>query len=81
MNARWISHLLKDERNRSCILNAKKLLRMFPKYSKKTFNNLVTGDETWVYYFEPKRKCYNNMGYKKCHMLSIAKRQHMVKKV
>ena len=27
-----------------------------PKYSKKAFDDIVTGDETWVYYFEPKRK-------------------------
>ena len=46
MNARWISHLLTDEQKRSCVLNHKKLLKMFPEYSKNSFNNLVTGDET-----------------------------------
>ena len=30
---------------------------MFPICSTKSFYNLVTVDETWVYYFEPKRKC------------------------
>ena len=29
---------------------------MFPKYDKKQFANVVTGDETWVHYFEPVRK-------------------------
>ena len=33
-NARWIPHLLTDEQKRSHVLNAKKLLKMFPKYSK-----------------------------------------------
>ena len=32
---------------------------MYSKYSKKAFDNTVTGDETWVYYFEPKRKVAN----------------------
>ena len=35
---------------------AKKLHQMFPKYDKKQFANIVTGDETWVHYFEPVRK-------------------------
>ena len=48
INARWIPHLLSDEQKRSCVLNAKKLLKVFPKYSKKSLNNSITGDETWV---------------------------------
>ena len=40
--------MLTDEQKRTSIANAKKkLLKMCPKYSKKAFNNLVTGDETW----------------------------------
>ena len=53
---------------------------MFPKYSKKSFNNLVTGYETWIYYFEPKSKC-SNRATKNAVCPSIAKRQRMVKKV
>ena len=34
---------------------------MFPKYNKKSLNNLETGDETWVYYFEPKRNYSNRV--------------------
>lgn len=29
--------------------------------SKKAFDNLVTGDEIWVYYFEPKWRCSNRI--------------------
>ena len=35
--------------------------KYFLKYIKKSFNNLVTGDDTWVYYFEPKQKCSNGV--------------------
>ena len=38
-----------------------KLLKMYPKYSKKAFDNIVTGEVTWVYYFEPKRKVANRI--------------------
>ena len=38
-----------------------KLLQMFPKYAKKQFANFVTGDETWVHYFEFVRKVSNKI--------------------
>ena len=48
---------------------------MFPKYDKKQFANFVTGDETWVHYFEPVRKVSNKIWatiHSKCPI--IAKR-------
>ena len=48
---------------------AKKLSKMYQKFSKKAFDNIVTDDETWVYYFEPKRKVDNRIwAAKKCQM-------------
>ena len=52
-------HLLIDEQKRQRVKVAKKLLQMFSKYDKKQFANFVTGDETWVHYFEPVRKVSN----------------------
>ena len=34
---------------------------MLSKYDKKQFANFVTGDETWVHYFEPVRKGSNKI--------------------
>ena len=54
---------------------------MYPKYSKKAFDNLVTGDETY-YFFEPKRKCSNRIwATKNARRPIIAKRTRTVKKV
>ena len=41
-------------------------LQMFPKYDKKQFCSFITGDETWVHYFEPVRKVSNikELGHK-----------------
>ena len=61
ISARWVPHLLTDEQKRQRVKVAKKLLQMFPKYDKKQFANVVTGDETWVHYFEPVRKVSNKM--------------------
>ena len=61
LNALWVPHLLTDEQKRQRVKVAKKLLQMFPKYDKKQFANVVTGDETWVHYFEPVRKVSNKI--------------------
>ena len=39
----------------------KQLLKIFPKYDEKKFANVVTGDETLVYYFESGRKVSNKI--------------------
>ena len=55
---------------------------MYPKFSQKSFTNLITGDETWVHYFEPKRKVSNKIwATKNARRPSIAKRTRTVKKV
>ena len=82
INARWIPHLLTDEQKKTRVTMAKQLLKMYPKYSEKAFDNKVTGDETWVYYFEPKRKVANRIwATKNARRPSIAKRIRTVKKV
>ena len=56
---RWVPHLLTDEQNRQRVKVAKKLLQIIQTCDKKQFANVVTGDETCVYYFEHVRKDSN----------------------
>ena len=82
ISARWVPHLLTDEQKRQRVKVAKKLLQMFPKYDKKQFANVVTGDETWVHYFEPVRKVSNKIwATKHSKRPIIAKRTLSTKKV
>ena len=82
ISARWVPHLLTDEQKRQWVKMAKKLLQMFPKYDKKQFANVVTGDETWVHYFEPVRKVSNKIwATKHSKRPIIAKRSLSTKKV
>ena len=61
---------------------AKKLLQMFPRYDKTQFANVVTGDETWVHYFEPVRKISNKIWATKHNKRPIiTKRSLSAKKV
>ena len=56
ISATWVPHLLTDEQKRQQVKVAKKLLQMFPKYDKKQFSNVVTGDETGSIILSPSEK-------------------------
>ena len=56
-----VSHLLTGEQKRQRVKVVKKLLQMFPTYDKKQFSNFLTGEETWVHYYEPVRKVSNKI--------------------
>ena len=80
--ARWVPHLLTDEQNRQRVKVAKKMLQMFKTCDKKQFANVVTGDENWVYYFEPVRKFSNKIwASKHSRRPIIAKRPLSARKV
>lgn len=75
ITARWIPHLLTDKQKRVRLQTARKLLKMFPKYERKQFSDIITGDETWVHFFEPTRKINNKIwATKNCRRPTIAKR-------
>ena len=76
-------HLLTDEQNRQWVKVAKKQLQMFQTCNKKQFGNVVTGDENWVYYFEPIRKVSNKIWATTKHSRRpiISKRSLSAKKV
>ena len=65
ISARWVPHLLTDEQKANRVKLSKNLLKKFKKLCQRKRCNLLTGDETWVYYFEPQRKVDNCMGLKK----------------
>ena len=60
-SARWIPHLLTKEQKLARVRIAKQLLKQFPKYNNRSFANIITGDETWVHFYEPKRKIQNKI--------------------
>ena len=80
--ARWVPHLLTDEQNRQLVKVVKKMLQMFETCDKKQFAYVVTGDENWVYYFEPVRKFSNKIwASKHSRRTIIAKRSLSARKV
>ena len=61
ISARWVPHLLTDCQKKQRVKIVIQLLKIFPKYDGKKFANVVIGDETWVYCFEPVRKVSNKI--------------------
>ena len=58
------------------------MFQMFQTCDKKQFANVVTGDENWVYYFEPVRKFSNKIwASKHSRRPIIAKRALSARKV
>ena len=41
--------------------NRKQLLKQFPKYNSQSFANIITGNETWVHFYESKRNIQNKI--------------------
>ena len=82
LTARWIPHLLTDEQKHQRVETARELLKRYPKFNKNVFNSFVTGDETWVHFFEPQRKINNKIwATKNAKRPCVAKRLQSSKKV
>ena len=79
ISARWIPHLLTKEQKLARVRIANK---QFPKYNNQSLANIITGDETWVHFYEPKRKIQNKIwATKGSQRPCIAKRTMSIKKV
>jgi len=60
--ARWIPHLLTEDQKRQRVRIAPQLLDIYKNADQNRMNEIVTGDETWVYFYEPDSKEENKCG-------------------
>lgn len=54
--ARWIPHNLTDGQKKNRVKWCKEMLKKFNQGSSNLIYNIVTGDETWIYSYEPETK-------------------------
>ena len=59
--ARWIPHLLTPEQEKDRVEKASVLLSTFENRDSSRLREVVTGDEIWLYYFEPDNKLNNKI--------------------
>ena len=52
-------HLLTDEQNKSRVRPASQVIEKYNKCDPRRLEEIVTGDETWIYHFQPDSKAKN----------------------
>ena len=59
--ARWVPHLLTDEQKQSRVRLASQVIEKYDKCDPRHLEKIVTGDETWIYHFQPDSKAKNKV--------------------
>ena len=59
--ARWVPHLLTDEQKQSWVRLASQVIEKYNKCDPRRLEEIVTGDETWIYHFQPDSKAKNKV--------------------
>ena len=57
--ARWVPHLLTEEQKQSRVRFASQVIEKYDKCDPHRLEEIVTGDETWIYHFRPASKAKN----------------------
>ena len=59
--AHWVPHLLTDKQKQSQVRLASQIIEKYDKCDPHRFEEIVTGDETWIYHFQPNSKAKNKV--------------------
>ena len=59
--ARWVPHLCIDEQKQSRLRLASQVIEKYDKCDPRRLEEIVTGDETWIYHFQPDSKAENKV--------------------
>ena len=59
--ARWVPHLLTNEQEQSRVRLASQVIEKYDKCDLRRLEEIVTGDETWIYHFQPDSKAKNKV--------------------
>ena len=59
--ARWVPHLLTDKQKQSRVRLASQVIEKYDKCDPRRLEEIVTGDETWIYHFQPDSKAKNKV--------------------
>lgn len=61
LTSRWVPHLLTAEQKQARMSWCQEMLERFGGGASKSVTDIVTCDETWVYCYEPERKCQSRV--------------------
>ena len=58
---RWVPHLLTDKQKQSRVRLASQVIEKYDKCDPHRLEEIVTGDETWIYHFQSDSKAKNKV--------------------
>ena len=58
---RWVPYLLTDEQKQSRVRLASQVIEKYNECDPRRLEEIVTGDETWIYHFQPDSKAKNKV--------------------
>ena len=59
--ARWVPHFLTDEQKQSRVRLALQVIEKYDKCDPRPLEEIVLGDKTWIYNFQPDSKAKNKV--------------------
>ena len=59
--AHWVPHLLTDEQKQSRVRLVSQVIEKYDKCDPRHLDEIVTGDETWIYHFQSDSKAKNKV--------------------
>ena len=57
----WVPHLLTDEQEQSRVRLASQVVEKYDKCDPRCLEEIITGDETWIYHFQLDSKAKNKV--------------------
>ena len=77
----WVLHLLTDEQKQSRVRLASQVIEKFDKCDPQRLEEIVTGDEIWIYHFQPDSKAKNKVwvSSETCHCAPFVTDDHSFK--
>ena len=61
ISTRWVPHLLTDEQKQSRVRLASQVIEKYDQCDPRRLEEIVTGDEIWIYHFQSNSKAKNNI--------------------
>ena len=74
-SARWVPHLLNEEQKQSWVRLASQVIEKYDKCDPRCLEEIVTGDETWIYHFQPDSKTGFHLRATDLSLPAVAKHQ------
>ena len=57
----WVPYLLNDEQKQSRVRLASQVIEKYDECDQRLLEEIVTGNETWIYHFQPDSKARNKV--------------------